>query len=891
MGEADPHMNAAIRLAGVGLACVLLGELSLLLSVPPGFYVPVWAAAGLAVAATALWGRIMLLPIAIGSFAVAADLALRQFDTTPGAAAVFALFAMLGAIGQGELGRLILRHNDPRSGWTLETGREILLVVGVAGPVAALPMAVAFPAGVTLAGLEAAFSNAPLYLKSWLSSAVGIVVFTPIILLLAERERVSRRRKFTVIIPMALLLATAVTVFVFSRADGLRDRRETFVTQASRDHQAIAESLLGVHRRLTELGGLFAASETVTPDEFDTFVAVAFPAPVRVDDIRWAPRVSSDSEAVAMERRALADGPDSGITLYAITPDTPDAGDIATSLTGIDMRDVLDSVIAGQPVIARLAGHDGAETGDHAGNLGHRIVVAAPAFAGRTPTDSPAARLRRLSGLALCKVDLASLIGDVAARHGPDYDLHVESVSEDQRHTLFGTAPPEDAPLGARHTLALGELDLHFTYTATPGFLDRHQDWQSWVTLVVGLAFITLLNALTLMSTARTDLVQRLVDRKTEEAEDLSRNLVLILENAADGIIGVDPAGMATMVNPAAARLLGYTPEELTGTLIHDVIHPVDAEGRAHSRAECPMVSRTREASLMNGVEPFRRKDGTSFTAEYSSEPMFGEAGTLLGVVTVFRDITGRQQAQAERERFITELSRANEELERFAFAASHDLQEPLRLISNFNALLARRYGEQLDEAGHSYIQHSIQAAERMQALISDLLAYGRLNHDTEPRHADVPLGEVTRNAIKNLYRAIDDDKAGIELGELPTVRGNRAQLTQLMQNLVGNAVKYHPPGGDVSVRISMQDDGENWRIAIADNGIGIAPQYREQIFQPFKRLHAKDEYSGTGMGLAICRKIIESHGGVLWVEESETGGSLFLFTLPKARESAHDTH
>jgi len=882
-GEADPRMNAAIRLAGVGLACVLLGEFSLLLSVPPGFYVPVWAVAGLAVAATALWGRIMLVPIATGAFAVAADLALRQFGTTPGAAAVFALFAMLGTIGQGELGRLILRHNDPRSGWTLETGREILLVVGVAGPVAALPMAVAFPAGVTLAGLEAAFSNAPLYLKSWLSSAVGIVVFAPIILLLAERERVSRRRKFTVVMPMALLLATAITVFAFSRADGLRDRSETFSTLAARDHQAIKETLQGVHRRLTQLGGLFAASESVTPDEFETFVAVAFPRPVRVSDIRWAPRVSENSDAAAMERHAYANRPNGGIMVYPLSPDAPGGDGIATGLTGVDMPGVLDSVIAGQPVIARLAGDDG--------GIGHRIVMAAPAFASATPPGSAAARRRHLSGLALCKVDLSAIIDDMATRQGADYDLHVESVSASQRLTLFGTPPWEGAPLGARHTLMLGGLELHFTYTATPGFRDSHQDWLSWVTLVVGLAFIALLNALTLMSTARTDLVQRLVDRKTEEAEDLSRNLILILENAADGIIGIGPDGLATMVNPAAARLLGYTPKELTGTLIHDVIHPVDAQGHVHTRDDCPMVTRTREASFTNGVEPFRRKDGTSFTAEYSSEPMFDEAGTLLGVVTVFRDITERQEAQAERERFITELSRANEELERFAFAASHDLQEPLRLISNFNALLARRYGEQLDEAGHSYIQHSIQAAERMQALISDLLAYSRLNHDTEPRHADVPLGEVATDAIKNLRRAIDDDKADIELGELPTVRGNRAQLTQLMQNLVGNAVKYQQPGSGVSVRISMQDDGKNWRIAIADNGIGIAPQYREQIFHPFKRLHAKDEYSGTGMGLAICRKIIESHGGVLWVEESDTGGSLFLFTLPKARKSAHDTH
>ena len=872
-------MNAAIRLAGVGLAAVLLGELSLLLSVPPGFYVPVWPVAGLAVAATALWGRTMFVPLGIATLIVAADLALRTFGLAPGETAVFATVSALGTLGQAEVGRLILRHNDPRSGWTLETGREVLLVVGVAGPLAALPMAVAFPVAVTAAGLEPAFSNAPIYLKAWLSSAVGIVVFTPIILLLAERHLVSRRRKFAVTIPMALLLATAVTVFVFSRADGLRDRREAFATLAAADQQAIAETVDRLHHRLTQLGGLFAASESVTPDEFETFVAIAFPPRREVLDVRWAPRVEDAGEAGSLERYAYGNAPGGAVTVYPLTPDAPEGDGIATSLTGIDMQEVLDAALAGRSAIARLAG-DTSQT----------IIIVAPAFTGRD-ADTLADRRRSLSGLALCRIDPATLISSVTTHHGTDYHLHVESVRGEQHRTLLGAPPRPGAPLGTRHILALGGLELRFTYTATPGFLDRHQDWLSWVTLVVGLAFITLLNALTLMTTARTDLVQRLVDRKTKEAEDLSRNLVLILENAADGIVGVGPDGRATMVNPAAARLLGYTPDELAGTVLHDVIHPVDAQGRAHSRVDCPMVARTRESSLHNGVEPFRRKDGSSITAEYSSEPMFDETGGLLGVVTVFRDITQRQEAHAERERFITELSRANGELERFAFAASHDLQEPLRLISNFNALLARRYGDRLDEAGHGYIQHSIQAAERMQALISDLLAYSRLSHDTEPRHADVPLGEVAGDAIRNLQVAIDRDGADIEIDTLPTLRGNRAQLTQLMQNLIGNAIKYHEPGMSVSVRITAQDDGENWRIGIADNGIGIAPQYREQIFQPFKRLHAKDEYSGTGMGLAICRKIIESHGGVLWVEGSDMGGSLFLFTLPKVRNPPHDLH
>ena len=878
-------MNENMKAAGVGLACLVLGELALLLSVPPGFFVPVWPAAGIAVAATAMWGRRMLFPVGLATLVVAADLALRQFHTTQGEAAVFALCAAIGSILQGEVGLRVLRRIGPDRKWALETGREILLVTAVAGPLAAIPMAVAFPFGVALAGLEPAFSNAPIYLKAWLSSAIGIVLVAPLALLLAEPEQISGRRKLAVAIPAAILLAIAVTVFAFSRADGVNDRREAFANLVASDQQTITEILDRLRHRLTQLGGLFAASETVTAEEFDVFVSIGFSVDVRAEDVRWAPRLSGSGNAAEMERQAFA--PDAGRQIQTF-PLAQSGDGIATSMTGIDMPGILDAILDGAPVVARRFEHGDpartVETGAH----GHSILIAAPAYAGRTPPASREERLQQLTGVALGRITLSALVADAMSRHVSDYRLAINDVSSGDAHSVLG-APVAISPLSVVHQLDIGGLSLEFVYTATPGFLARNQDLLSWATLITGLAFITVLNALTLLSTARTDLVQRLVDRKTAEAESLSRNLSLILENAADGILGIGADGLATIVNPAAARLLGYTPEELTGTLIHDVIHPVDSEGRPHNRADCPMVSSTREEPVRNSIEPFRRRDGSSFTAELSSEPMLDEQGRLLGVVTVFRDITDRQQAQAERERFITELSRANEELERFAFAASHDLQEPLRLISNFNALLARRYDSALDDAGRSYIQHSIKAAERMQALIADLLAYGRLNYDSEPREVDVALGEIAEDAIRNLQTAIDKANARIEISDLPSIRGSRAQLTQLMQNLIGNAIKYHRSGSPVHVSVDAHEEDNAWRISVADNGIGIAPQYREQIFHPFKRLHAKDEYSGTGMGLAICRKIIESHGGVLWVEESPSGGSLFLFTLPKAIDPTHE--
>ena len=469
-----------------------------------------------------------------------------------------------------------------------------------------------------------------------------------------------------------------------------------------------------------------------------------------------------------------------------------------------------------------------------------------------------------------------------------DFYLHVEALSETGTVTLAGQSRP-DGGLSHVTELETGGARWRLTHTATQEFLVEHQDWVSWAIIVIGLIFITLLNALILLTTARTDLVQRLVDHKTAEADALSQNLALVLQHAADGIISIDNHGNTKLVNTAAGALLGYEPQSLVGKELHDIIHPVDHTGRRHTRKDCSLVSETRNAPVRNQIEPFQRSDGTSFPAELSSDPIFADDGSLEGIVIVFRDITRRQEAQAEKERFIAELSRANEELERFAFAASHDLQEPLRLVSNFNALLARRYGDRLDEAGLSYIDHSIRAAERMQALIADLLAYGRLNHDAGLRQVPVKLADIVEDALRNLAPAIDVSGARIDVAALPTVRGNPGQLTQLMQNLIGNAIKYQPAGQTPHVSVDVEENDAGRVFCVSDNGIGIAEKYRDTVFHPFKRLHAKDEYSGTGMGLAICRKIVESHGGMIWLECPATGGSQFMFTLGKDETTADD--
>ena len=253
-------------------------------------------------------------------------------------------------------------------------------------------------------------------------------------------------------------------------------------------------------------------------------------------------------------------------------------------------------------------------------------------------------------------------------------------------------------------------------------------------------------------------------------------------------------------------------------------------------------------------------------------------SGEIL-VTAAIRDISARKDAEAQLLSKVAELKRSNEELEQFAYIASHDLQEPLRMVASYTQLLARRYKGKLDADADAFIDFAVDGAKRMQRLIQDLLAFsrvgtkGKLLIDTS---SETALGE----ALVNLRGAIEDGDAVVTHDSLPDVVADQAQLIQLFQNLVGNAIKYH---GTVlpQVHVSATKSDGRWMFSVRDNGLGIEERYFERIFGMFQRLHKREEFEGTGIGLAICRKIVERHGGQITVESHPGAGSIFRFTLP----------
>jgi PAS domain S-box-containing protein len=242
-----------------------------------------------------------------------------------------------------------------------------------------------------------------------------------------------------------------------------------------------------------------------------------------------------------------------------------------------------------------------------------------------------------------------------------------------------------------------------------------------------------------------------------------------------------------------------------------------------------------------------------------------------------------RRRAEIELDERARELARSNADLEQFAYVASHDLQEPLRIVASYNQLLARRYRGQLDRDADEFIAFSVDGITRMQRLISDLLAYSRVG--SRPRElAPVDMERVLATALENLGHAMADAGARVTHDPLPTIEGDDGQLVQLLQNLIGNAVKFHGPAAP-AVHVSARAGEHEWVFAVADNGVGIEPQYFDRIFVIFQRLHARESYPGTGIGLALCKRIVERHGGRIWVDSTSGRGSIFCFTLP-AREA-----
>ncbi|HLO74876.1 MAG TPA: ATP-binding protein [Magnetospirillum sp.] len=364
-------------------------------------------------------------------------------------------------------------------------------------------------------------------------------------------------------------------------------------------------------------------------------------------------------------------------------------------------------------------------------------------------------------------------------------------------------------------------------------------------------------------------------------AEKLHRRLDLVLRAVNDGIVGIDRRGRIRLVNPAAAAMLGYETSELLERDLHETLHHARADGRLCSEADCPTQQSMRDGVSHQQVgELFRRKDGSLMPVEMITTPLV-EDGQVVGGVVVFRDVSDRLAAERSSRELVEKLAQSNQDLQQFAYTVSHDLQEPLRMISSYVQLLGRRLSPAMDDDCREFIGYAVDGAARMSRMIADLVEFSRVESRGGPLE-DVDAGRVIADAVANLSLAIEESHAQIQVaGPLPCVVGDASQLVRLFQNLIGNAVKFRSPDRPPCVRIGVREMEGMAEFSVADNGIGIPEEAFERIFQIFQRLHGRGEYDGTGIGLAIVRRTAERHGGRVWVESAPGEGSVFYVTLP----------
>jgi PAS domain S-box-containing protein len=371
------------------------------------------------------------------------------------------------------------------------------------------------------------------------------------------------------------------------------------------------------------------------------------------------------------------------------------------------------------------------------------------------------------------------------------------------------------------------------------------------------------------------------------ERTTASRDLLhTTLTSIAEAVVTTDESGGVTLLNGVAEGLTGWTQAKAQGVRLEELFKAIDEETRQPVENPVTLVLRGDvPGPQVNQLLLVSRTGGAEIPIESSVAPIRSAQGRIIGAVLVFRDVTGRRESEAQLRGLNRDLKEINEDLQQFSYAASHDLKEPLRTVTNYLQLIRLRFsGKVLDSEAAKLFDIAVAGAQRMHALVEALLDYSRTGEVQEGALQAIPADRIVRDAVGNLQSSVSECGAEIVIGELPVVRGNSLHLTQLFENLIGNALKYRSAQAP-SIAVKAEESGQEWIFSVEDNGIGIPREYQAQIFGIFKRLHG-DEYPGTGIGLATCKKIVERHGGAIWVESEAGQGAKFCFTLP--RTAAH---
>lgn len=778
----------------VALAYAVSGHLGLALAVPPGYATAVWPASGIALAYLLVFGLRHWPGVLVGSLLVNGPNAVAA--GAPWIEQWPVLLIAIGAAIQSVAGVLLTdlaarRKPGPRD------ERRVILTLLLGGPVACL---ISATIGVSVLSLSGAIPDGGFWVNWgnwWVGDTIGVLVFTPVLLIWLGRDEGSWRRRLTATVPLLLMFVIVVWLFFFTSQREQERVRIEFVSAAS----AIADRFRGEleHDRLLveSLAAYFDSGLPITREQFRRYATDLLALRSGVKSLQWVREVTPDQrEAYIAERRAegyenfeirgLLDGqlqplPPSSERSSVITYLEPWEGNEAAF--GFDIRTnptvaltLPRAIGAGEPAVSgriRLV----QETGD-----AYAVVLYHPLYAGGVVPSVSALRELKHIGFVSGVLRLPNLLaGPLQMPMGEDMRVRLVDLEADPELQLMfeSRSPVSGAADGFHHIeqLSFGQRRWQMEFALPAAYLLTHRSWQAWSLLAVGLLLTSLLGLLILILSGRNERVQQMVSERTRSLTEANQTL-LEREGAMERLVG-----------------------EL----------------------------RASEQQLLRAT---------------------------------------------------SDLEASNRELEQFAYVASHDLKAPLRTVASFTQLLERRLGAELDADASEYLDYIRRGVHNMHALTDDLLSISRIGKAALNREP-VSLKSVVEQARDSLTADIEACGARLQIDTLPTVEGDAGMLVQVFQNLIGNAIKFQPVGRKPVVQVRCEGQRDGWHVEVVDNGIGMDTEHLERIFLIFSRLHTQEQYPGTGLGLALSKKIVLLHGGSIWASSRPGEGSTLHVWLP----------
>jgi PAS domain S-box-containing protein len=736
------------------------------------------------------------------------------------------------------------------------------------------------------------------------------------------------RRFFPVGILMALGIAFFITFFFLVRGYEKERREELFQRVALTRTEAFKRRIQSDQEALLSIGHFYAASRAVEALQFRAFVQGPLQWHPEIESLEWIVRVP-EAERPAFEaryglsilesdpeRRSIPAGARENyypIHFHESIVAAPDPAAVGRDL-GADpvnraaMETALRAADGRLVASRRFFATPGAGTNADA----IRVRIFLPIYTNSPNRNAPGYLPENLMGFAAMVLRPSIILSrSQTLAAGEKLELTLMDLSAPPDSALLGfeswnqkSATPSSwkKALAGEDTMSekMALADSRWALICTPAQVySSRMDWESWSVLLGGLLLTGLLSSYLYTLLGQAAYVENVVTRRTRELASMNvrlqneigerergeralRDSEALYHSLVDtlpiNILRKNLRGQITFGNRRYCESMCLPLEKMLGKTDFDLFPKELAEKYV---ADDTKVIET--GQVFEDVEAHRKPDGALVHMHVLKAPVLDALGRVVGTQVIFWDVTERKLAEDALKHTLEDLARSNRDLEQFAYVASHDLQEPLRMIASYTELLHKRYQDKLDGEAAEFIGYAVEGAVRMQLLINDLLAYSRLGTRGGP-FAATDCEHAFQSALINLQISIDESCALITHDPLPTVLGDGVQLTQLFQNLLSNAIKFRGTASP-QVHVSTRRKGHDWEFSVRDNGMGLDPKFAERIFVIFQRLHQRDKFAGTGIGLAICKKIVERHGGQIWVESNPGIGSTFYFTLPVLEE------